>query len=184
MNDASLIRLFRRSIVEGLALNGWLFPVVQRSQPTQQGIPTETTVFFQKLFDNRYGQPCLKTMYGVPTPDLNTEVTTQHMETTFQVSVLTLLSPSMNTDNQPTASDISNYVANILQRRDTVRKMLASNNVNVLRISKVDNSYFEDDRHRNEAWPTFEVVLTHQTVTSNTVDNTANVQLNIYPVLD
>lgn len=186
MLDNDLIRLFRKSIVEGLALNGWTYPVIQRSQPTQQGIPTETTVFFQKLYDYRYGSPCLTSKIDLTNLAQNIETTTQNMETTFQVSVLSILTPAMDTTTnpQPTASDISNYVANILQRRDTVRKLLAANNVNVLRIQKVDNTYFEDDRHRNEAWPTFEVVLTHQTVTTNIVNNTDQVNLKTYQVPD
>jgi len=181
--DSDLIRLFRSTLMSGLALAGWNYPVVQRSQSTQQGIPTENTVYFQKLFDYRYGMPCMITTVGTPTAAQNTETTTQNMETTFQVSALTILTPSMTVD-QVTASDISNYLANILQRRDTIRKMLASNNVNVLRIQKIDNTYFEDDRHRNEAWPTFEVVLTHQTVTSVAVDNTNTVVQNVYQVPD
>jgi len=180
--DADLIRLFRSTLISGLAMVGWDYPVVQRSQSTQQGIPTENAVYFQKLFDNRYGMPCMVTTAG-PSPTQNTETTTQHMETTFQVSALVILTPSM-TVNQVTASDISNYLANILQRRDTIRRMLASSNVNVLRIQKIDNTYFEDDRHRNEAWPTFEVVLTHQTVTSVVVDSTDKVVLNVYQVPD
>jgi hypothetical protein len=33
--------------------------------------------------------------------------------------------------------------------------------VNILRPTHVANPYFEDDRHRNEAYPSFDLVFTH-----------------------
>ncbi len=182
-SDADLIILIRSAISAGLALRGWNFPVVQRSQATQQGIPTETTVYFQKLYDDHYGTPGTYTQVDTPEPGKSTEVNKQRMESTFQFSVLTILKPSMDVNAQPTASDISKYISTILQRRDTIRE-LEKSNVGVLRFKRIGNDYFEDDRHRHEAWPAFEVVFTWEEVTSYTVDNTDKVVEHIYIVPD
>lgn len=183
MTDPELIKLVREVVIAGMATKGWSFPVVQRSQPTQQGIPTETTIYFQKMYDKRYGWPGLTTIPDAPEVGKSTEITTQNMETYFQFSALTVINPKAGNDTQNTASDISNFVAALFQRRDCIRT-LGKSGVGVLRIKEVDNTYFEDDRHRNEAWPTFEVVFTHQSVTTNVVNNTADVQLAIYQVPD
>lgn len=182
-SDADLIILLRGVLASGMSLRGWSFPVVQRSQPTQQGIPTETTVYFQKMYDNHYGTAGTSTLVNNPSVGKSTEVNTQKMETTFQISVLTILLPSMDVNTQPTASDISNYLATVMQRRDTIRELI-KHNVNVLKFKKIGNDYFEDDRHRHEAWPVFEVVLAWEQVTSYVVDNTDKIVGNIYVVPD
>lgn len=181
--DADLIILIRRVVTAGMALRGWNFPVVQRSQATQQGMPTETTVYFQKMYDDHYGTPGTTTLVDTPEVGKSTEVNTQKMETTFQFSAAIIRTPQMDVTVQPTASDISRYIATILQRRDTLRELI-KDNVNVLRFKRIGNEYFEDDRHRHEAWPTFEVVFTWEEVTSYVVDNTDKVVEHIYIVPD
>lgn len=182
-NDADLIVLLRSVISSGLALRGWNYPVIQRSQPTQQGIPTEPGIYFQKMYDNHYGMPGTTTQINVPSVGSNTEVNTQKMESTFQISALIIRHPSIGATTEPTASDISNYVATVLQRRDTVRELI-KHNVNVLRLKRIGNEYFEDDRHRHEAWPTFEIIFTWEKVTSYVVGNTDKVVEHIYVVPD
>lgn len=54
MKDNALIDLLATILEQGLAHANLNMPVVQLNQPTQQGIEPNT-VYFQKLFDDRYG---------------------------------------------------------------------------------------------------------------------------------
>lgn len=180
MNDVDLIETLRAVIQVALDDIGWEMPIVQRSQPTQQGQPNQSTVYFQKMFDTYYGWPETKTLQDTPTLGAITEVTTQYVETTFQVSVLSILTPTMDARNQATASDISNQIAMRLRSRKSIR-LFGEKEIGMLRFTKVSNDYFEDDRHRNEAWPVFELVLTYKKLVSSTVDH-AGVGLAIYRV--
>ena len=158
MRDNLLIQLFLPIIVSGLAADGFTGVIVQQmDQPTQQGIPTNPTVYFQKIYNHRYG-------WGMTYAKWDTESETeknyepQWHETTFQVSTLVIQNPL--TPNQYTAADLSNAVATIMQSEAT-RVTLMAQNVGILRISELTNPYFQDDKDQFEAGPTFDFILTH-----------------------
>ncbi len=69
MTDLELIGVVVPYIEAAIASKNWAYLVVQKDQPTQQGIPTEGTVFFELLFSREYGHPAAKSKY---TADTNT----------------------------------------------------------------------------------------------------------------
>ncbi len=172
MLDNDLINLFATRLEAVAASGSWkdangnLYGVSQKEQPTQQGVTTVPQIFFEKLFDNGYGFPEVTHVFD----DVNqimTEVETQLTETTFQVSALVIQDPTDLTI--PTASDVVNFCRGFLMARETIRAW-KSVGVSILRVITVRNPYFEDDRHRNEATPSFDIVVTHNRVINNVIN--------------
>jgi hypothetical protein len=169
MLDNDLINLLATSLEAATKAGAWLdatgafYGVSQKDQPTQQGIPTVPQVFFEKLFDIPYGYPQLSYSYD-SVNNVMTETETQLVETTFQISAFVIQDPTDLTI--PTASDVANFIRSYITSRFNLRGWKAQN-VNVLRVTRVTNPYIEDDRHRNEAAPSFDLVMTHQRTIAN-----------------
>lgn len=159
MNDNDLIRLFLPIINTGLTNAGYTgVTVKQGNQPTQQGVNTNPSVYFYKLYDKRYGFLRRDDEWDLDNDTMiHTEI--QLYETTFQIESLVRQIPL--TPYQYTASDLINEVAAIIQS-DYARQILTSSNVGILRVSDVRNSYFTDDRDQFEAIPSFDFTLTHR----------------------
>lgn len=158
MHDNELIIAFSGLLEEASAMSGWNYQVIQQAASTQEGIPSTPTIFFQKLFDDAHGWPAAKNVYD-RTADKFNESSTQVVETTMQVSALVIQDPMNLT--LPTASDVVNYMHLYLSSRPTIKRMLKMG-FSQYRVKNVRNPYFEDDRHRFEANPSFDVVLTHE----------------------
>ena len=90
---------------------------------------------------------------------------TQYFETVFQVAALVLQNP--NFINLPTASDLVNEVASIMQS-DNTRAILNLSGIGILRISDVLNPYFVDDKDNFEASPTFDFTLVYENTRAST----------------
>lgn len=158
MTDNQLIRLFLPIIQLGLINDGYTNVVVKQfNQPTQQGANSGPTVYFAKTGDVRYGflqfnstwQPALSQMEHVEE---------QSYETTFQIMALVRQNPQDTT--LPTASDLVNEVAAIMQSNNTV-KILNAADVGILRVREIRNPYFIDDQDIFEASPSFDFTLVH-----------------------
>lgn len=159
MLDNALIDLFATQLEAASAQAGWNYVVLQKNQPTQEGIPTAPTIFFEKLFDHMYGWP--EVSYDQYDPATNTFVQTekQWAETTFQVSAMVIQDPSNL--SLPTPADVVNYVKLFINSRRTIAT-LKPQGVSVLRCSELRNPYFRDERHIFEANANFDVILQHQ----------------------
>jgi hypothetical protein len=83
----------------------------------------------------------------------------QYFETIFQMSALVLQEPKYPA--LPTASDLVNEVASIMQS-DNTRVILNASGVGILRVSEVLNPYFVDDRDNFEASPSFDFTLVYE----------------------
>lgn len=158
MKDNDLINLIATQLEAGSAALGFNYVVLQKEQPTQQGIPTAPTIFFEKLFDNAFGYAKADYTDNATNAYLMDETETQMMESTFQISALVPQNPADLTI--PTASDVANAMRGFMTSRATVR-LWNSVDVSVLRVSQVRNPYIEDDRHRFEATPSFDIIVTH-----------------------
>jgi hypothetical protein len=156
MTDNQLIQLFLPIIQNGLIADGFVdVPVVQSNQPTQQGINSNPTVYFYKVGDKRYGFLGRKSEWIIDEM-LHTEF--QHYETTFQIVALVRQDP--NNTSLPTAADLVNEVAAIMQS-DNARQLLNAANVGILRVTDVRNPYFTDDQDIFEASSSFDFTLVH-----------------------
>jgi hypothetical protein len=173
MNDNALIDLFATQLEAASAAAGWNYGVVQKDQPTQQGIDTAPTIYFEKLFDKGYGWPALCRQHVAPVPPATQGVfqtyEKQWTETTFQVSALVIQDP--NDLTIPTASDVVNFLKLYVNSRP-VRYLLKPQGVTLLRIVDIRNPYFEDDRDMFEATPSFDVVVQHMRTFNYSVPGT------------
>jgi hypothetical protein len=159
MLDNALIDLFATQLEAASAQAGWNYVVLQKDQPTQEGIPTAPTIFFEKLFDHAYGWP--EVTYDQYDPATNTFVQTesQWTETTFQVSALVPQDPTNL--SLPTAADVVNYMKLFINSRRTIATLIGQG-VSSLRVGEIRNPYFRDERHLFEANANFDVVLQHK----------------------
>jgi hypothetical protein len=156
-SDNQLVQLFLPIITAGLIVDGFTNVTVKQSnQPTQQGINTNPTVYFFKVNNKRYGYLGREDVWN-GTSMVHTEL--QYFETIFQMSALVLQEPKYPA--LPTASDLVNEVASIMQS-DNTRVILNASGVGILRVSEVLNPYFVDDRDNFEASPSFDFTLVYE----------------------
>lgn len=177
MTDNQLIDILATKLEAASANAGWNYGVVQLEEPTNQGIPTAPTIFFEKLFDHPYGYPITNDV-----PDVDTltfaETDTQLYETHFQVSAIVIQDP--NNLSLPTSSDVVNYMKQYLAARSIAANMYAQG-VGILRVTEVRNPYFKDDRNMNQANPSFDIVLTHSRSITITIPGTKTVVGSLSP---
>lgn len=171
MLDNDLINLVSSYLDAASAQAGWGYPVIQKNQPSAQGIPYMPAIFLEKLFDHHYGSPAISYLY-VGATDTFTTTEEQVVETTFQISALAIQDP--NDLTIPTASDIANYMKQYLTSRPVIRDMF-SNGVAPYRVTDVRNPYFGDERERYEANPSFDIVCVHSRPITATVGATDTV---------
>jgi hypothetical protein len=157
MLDNALIAILATQLEAASSTAGWGYLVAQKNQPSQEGVPTAPTIFFEKLFDHEYGYPMRTDTYQ-PTPDNYAHVETQVVETTFQISALVPQDPTDLTI--PTASDVVGYMKLFIQNSITLAAFVSSQ-VSMLRVSEIRNPYAIDDKDRFEASPSFDLVLQH-----------------------
>ena len=177
MTDNQLILLFLPIINAGLVADGFTGVVVsQMDQPTQQGIFTGPAVYFQKIYDHRYGWGMTYAKWNALL-EIEQNHEPQWHETTFQVSTLVTQDPLNPT--MYTAADLANEVASIMQSEST-RVILMSQNVGLLRISEITNPYFQNDRDQFQATPTFDFILTHLQTRVSTIPVVSYFEAGIY----
>lgn len=187
MTDNELIELTISTLLPLIqAKFGNTIVMLQKDQPTQQGVPSAPTVYVEKLFDKRYGftREDLDLSGGgvIPPPLPGTDIPANYVqvyETTLQFSAFVIQDPSDLTI--PTASDLVNYVAQLLSVR-AILQTLRTGGAMIQRSTQVRNPYYTDDRERFEASPSFDIVFQHERDINLTVPSITGVGVEIYPV--
>lgn len=178
MKDNELLATFRSKLSEALATANWDYQVIQLEQPTLQGANSAPTVYFQKLFDVPYGV-AQRTKKWDDVAQLFSDTETQAYETTIKVSALI---PQVPGDlNIPTPSDVVNYIQKYLSHRAIIQSMNKLG-FRILKITRVTNPYFLDDKSLMEAMPSFDVVITHSRSITLTVPKVDRVEGKHYPI--
>ncbi|WVR18074.1 hypothetical protein JXVLWARM_CDS_0023 [Burkholderia phage Bm1] len=179
MKDNALLKLIADTIDDGLLKMGYegVF-CVQKNQPTQQGVPSKATVYFEKLFDQRFGWPVRSQVWNETLQRFDS-ANFQYYETVIQLSALVVQDPEDLT--LPTASDLVNDVAMWLAIPEVIAGW-KQYEVNVLRTTQVRNPYFTDDRDRREAAPSFDITLTHSREVTIGVPPVKTYELKTYPI--
>lgn len=175
MLDNALKKILGDQLDLAVANAGWTFDVVQKDQPQQQGTPDKGTVFFEKRFDNPYGFAKTSHVYD-ETLKLFKEIEEQWTRTTFQISALNQENP-MDTA-APTASDIANRMKLHMNSRFVAREFIKLG-VGLERTGEISNLYFEDDKVRYEAHPSFDIVLIHIRTIENTTPAIVSIDLTV-----
>jgi len=188
MLDNQLIALVIAQINAGFSRLGFSVAVKQSYQPTRQGVNAGPTLYLHKLYDERMGSVGVSEQWigssvaaeddTVVTAENATEIQgdnangfmqhteTQQYVTYFQATALSVQDPS--NINSLTASDIANYAVSILQGTAFVSAIEAQG-VGILKVGQIRNPYFDDDRQRFEASPSFDFGLTHKQIIVTTV---------------
>jgi hypothetical protein len=179
MFDLALQQIFVPIISAGLIARGYSGIVVQQAaQPITQGVNSNPTVYFIKLFDKLYGWQKRDNFIDPDTGDMM-RIAEQWRETTFQVNTLVTQDPA-NLSGY-TASDLANIVASILIDASTITN-LADLGIGLLRVTDVRNPYFTDDRDRFEASPSFDFTLTHKDTRVVPDEVIQSTLFGIYPI--
>lgn len=165
MKENDLYTNLRTIISAGLAANAApAYPVLQDFQPTQQGMDSAPTIYLHMIGDHRYGSVQRTDIWDSNTSTMvHTE--RQLLETSFQLTCYA--TPNVNDLTIPTANDIAELVAAVLQSDSTIASLKALG-LSVLRITDVRHPYFSDDRDQNEASPNFDFTIEHEQVIIST----------------
>lgn len=155
--------------------DGYVFEVQQKQQPTKQGVPVVATVYFEKLFDTPYGWTAVSYKDNPTAGPLKlSQAESQLYATSFQISTMVLQDPSDIT--QPTASDLALAARAVMQSRNALDEF-ALMGIGILRsATPVTNTYAADDQDRQEASPSFDIVLTYARELTTTIDAIARIE--------
>lgn len=168
MNDNALITAVIAAIGTGLTARGMTVGIKQDYQPTQQGTPSKDTVFVHNLGTLPYGYPQRKDVFDtVAKKMMHTEA--RWFETTFQASALATQDPRNQT--QLTANDYIKAVATTMES-DATRVTLSAAGIGILRVPKITQTFFKDDRGQFEASPSVEFTVTHSDTFSQVIGST------------
>ena len=179
MTDNNLIAIIF-AIVKTLAPSYGIGTVIfkQNYQPTQQGTNTAPTAYLHKINDVLRGSPKVSYLKNLDGTISETEL--QQMETTFQWSALAIQNPADEAGT--TAADILVSLSALMQGQAFI-KTIEAQGIGVLKIGKINNPVFTDDKERNEYNPTFDFTLTHkQYYTAQATQPISDVVSGIYEV--
>jgi len=165
MKDVEIIALMTDQIEVALVAASYNYLIVQSNQPTQQGTPTQSTIFFHKLFEIPYGFPATTQIFNSVNQIL-TETTEQLYESHWQISALVNQVPGDTTT--PTASDVVNYIQLWLSSRTNLRTFV-TNGMGMFRIRRSENQYFDNDKSQYQAMPNFEIIFSHKNSVSSSI---------------
>lgn len=171
MLDNAFIILFRPLLLAGLTARGLTtVQVKQNYQPTQQGRADGPAIYFNKIFDHRYGSPRVEETWNATT-GLKSRTTTQVVLSTWQFGAITNQDPS--NDTELTAEDILKYAASAMQDEDFQAGLVAQG-VNISRISDIRIVRVKNDRDQFESNPTFDAIINHTDVFVSNVPIVSN----------
>lgn len=172
MNDKAIFAAIRATLLDGFSRADLSVEVTRAYQPTSQGRADGPAVYLHKLFDQRVGHVERKDVYRPATDDfLHTE--RQQYESTFQVMAAAEENPA--DPDGLTASDFANKATGILQS-DTGMAILAASGLRPLRVTTVRNVPIENDKGQWEFTPSFDIVLTHQTISQSVTPAAQTIQ--------
>lgn len=158
MNDNQLGIEIRKVLVSGLTEIGLTgVEVTAGYQPTTQGEDADPTIYFFKVGDSNTGWQYRKT---VELPDDKVGVKeSRNVATTWQFYALSIPDPSNL--SKPTASDLLNAAAMILQSASAI-KTLQGKGIGVQVVGELRNPYFTNASDQFEASPSFDFTVSHR----------------------
>jgi len=173
MTDNEVLKKLFDVIDAGLAARGITDVVTQQSyQQTQQGANIENTILLHPIDSQRYGHTEVKVSGS-------TRTETYWLLRTYQVDALAL--QDVEDTSKPTAFDLVDIAASIMQDQDT-RQALLADGIGIIRIQPLRMSYIIDDRGRNENAPSFDFTINYRQPRTTTVPTTTTVVPGLYPV--
>jgi hypothetical protein len=176
--DNEIWEIIFKIIRDAMFLRGFDVDVQQAYQPTQQGVPTKPIISIHSIDSKRYGFPEDECYYDQD-QDAIVRRESYWLERTYQVDALAIQNPA--TPNNPTAFDLVDAVASIMQQGIVV-EYLQANGIGILRVQPLRVIYFVDDRGRHEQIPSFDFTLSYQQILLSTAVPITEVTAEIYEV--
>jgi hypothetical protein len=178
MNELALQILVIQCLTQGFAALEITVSVDQRYQPLTMGIPSDPTVYVQRISGENVGY--LKRTYAYDETTLAMVRSEEQPKiTTFQINATAIQDP--NNLTQLTAADYVDYAGYILQS-DVGVEFLRENNIQVLRIAKARQTQWKDDMRRYEADPSLDCSFVHTSIITSPVGGSTTVVPNIQQV--
>lgn len=178
MNENPLYVAVRSLLTGRLPARGVSAQVKRSEQPTQQGVPSQATIFYTVVSNIRYGFEQRADVWN-PTTESFDHVQSQQIETTLQFTALAPQNPA--DDAELTTTDMLNAAASIIGS-DSGRAFLRSQGVAVLRIRDVRVVYSVDDRGQHKPNPSFDAVFTHRVTYVEQVPAVVGQEIEIHRV--
>lgn len=159
MLEQPLIDLVRATLLAELPSG---IKVLQKNNPVSVGASSTPTVYTEVIIPGRrVGWLSRQDRVRMDLTEFDHEEL-QWLETTLQISALVTL-----VDGQPSASDLCQMAADILQG-DAGMAVLAAQRVRPLRVDTSRTVHFVNDRQQYEANPSFDIVLSHVQIRAST----------------
>jgi len=138
-------------------------------QPQIMGAPSQPTVTFQSILEQRFGHMRRAYSPGAAPIDPMTGQMMQWWESTLQIGAMARRNPNaVDFMSLPTAMDICKAASDILQS-DEGLTALAAQRVRPLRITAIRNLQWVNESDQYEAMPNFDLVLVYpQTIVTTT----------------
>lgn len=178
MRDKELNILFRRELLAGLALVGMPDVLVATNfQPTTQGRPTESTIYYHHVGDQHYGWQGRKNS----SPNGNTlqRKETQTVATTLQVMAQAKAEPSGV--SLLTAKDLLEVAAMICASQGFI-EALTNAGCGVQRVTQIRNVSVVNEAGLFEFFPSFDVTITHERTLETTAPAAERITHKTYVV--
>ncbi len=177
MTDNQLFSLLLPLLRDGLRAEGVInIAIKQQYQPTQQGLSSSPMILLHKIGDYRYGYPQRRSIWDQDAKAF-IHLESVLIETTFQLNALAPQNPDQ--PYLPTASDLLNLVAIILQS-DATRRTLQAHEIGIYRVQNLRQIYFVDDRDQFAASPSFDFTLTHSRTLKSHVPMVQTFESNLH----
>lgn len=157
MLEQALLALVRATLLAELP-NGTA--VLQKNNPVSVGASSVPTVYLETIIPGQRVGWLGRRDRDTATEDMTHEEE-QWLETTLQISALVTL-----VDGQPSAADLCQMAADILQG-DAGLRALAASRVRPLRATTSRTVQIVNDRQQFEANPSFDIVLSHVQIRSS-----------------
>ncbi len=177
MNDKELTALFVAQLGPLVRAQPGLEAVTfaRNFQSRPQGVATGPIVYFFKVTEKRHGSPKRRDVINLDEEFDHSQL--QLVEATWQFDAWIPQDPRIA--SELTESDVLSIVSGIIQT-DTILQIFRDAGVGVQRVTEVRNPYIQDDRDRNEAIPSFDIVLTHYRTLVSTVPAAVTYEANTY----
>ena len=178
MNEMQLAALVKTALVAGLTTLAIVANVKQDYQPTGQGLPSTPTIYFHLGDSSRIGWPSYRNTFN---GNQMIRTKTELMTRTLQISATAIVVPDADNSQTLTANDLIDYAVSILNDASTLA-FFAASQVQVDRIKGTRQTYFKDDKGRDEASPTFECTVIYPKVTTSVIGSTKVIKSGVYPI--
>lgn len=155
MTEHDIIKLFKGYLETKMTEYGYPVSVKQSFQPKKVGANSANTLYFFHINSKRVGHPQRSASWDELTSTMG-YTDKIRVESTFQISGLI----NYDSSSTYTPADFMFMAAHILQTLE-FKNHIAASGAAILKIGEIRNPYFENDKDRFQASPSFDFVIAY-----------------------